>query len=140
MKLIDHKTSDNNPYSPFDSEIVSLANGQDLLLVSPYIGLSYLKRLIKISKSWKLVTDFQEWIISHPNKSKRFEICDFISENFENIKHITDIHAKVLITDTSAFLGSANFTEKGIQIRTEMSISFSETEKVEELKKWFNLL
>lgn len=140
MKLIYHKTDDNNPYSPFDSEIVSLANGQNLLLVSPYIGLSYLKRLIKISKSWKLITDFQEWIISHPNKLQRLEICDFIASHLENIKHIPDIHAKVLITDNAAFLGSANFTQKGILERTEMSVSFSETDKVNELKEWFNSL
>lgn len=140
MKLIYHKADNNSPYSPFDSEIVSIANGQDLLLVSPYIGLSYLKRLVKISKSWKLLTDFQEWIISHPNKLHRREICDFIVNNFDNIKHIPDIHAKVLVTDNSAFVGSANFTQKGILERTEMSVSFSEIGKVTELKEWFNSL
>lgn len=140
MKLIYHNTDDNAQYSPFDSELVTLASGQNLCLVSPYIGLSYLKRLTKISKTWKLITDFEAWIISHPNKKQRLEICDFISDNFDRIKHIADIHAKVLITDNSAFLGSANFTDKGILVRTEMSVSFSEQDKVEELKNWFKSL
>ena len=140
MKLIYHKTDDCNQYSPFDSELVTLANGQNLNLVSPYIGLSYFKRLIKISKTWRLITDIEEWIISHPNQSQRFEICKFISDNFDNVRHISEIHAKVLVTDNSAFLGSANFTDKGILVRTEMSVSFSEQEKVEELKNWFQSL
>lgn len=140
MKLIYHNIDDSDQYSPFDSELVKLANEQNLCLVSPYIGLQYLKRLTKISKSWQLITDFEAWIISHPNKKQRFEICDFINDHFDNIKHIPDIHAKVLITDNSAFLGSANFTENGILVRTEMSVSISEQEKVDELKNWFQSL
>ena len=73
-------------------------------------------------------------------QKKRLEICDFISDNFDRIKHIANIHAKVLITDNSAFLVSANFTDKGILLRTEMSVSFSEQDKVEELKNWFKSL
>lgn len=140
MKLIYHNTDDNNQCSPFDSELVTLANGQNLCLVSPYIGLTYLKRITKISNSWRLITDFEAWIISHPNTKQRLEICDFISVHFDKIKHISDIHAKVLVTDNSAFLGSANFTDKGILERTEMSVSFTEQEKVEELKNWFQSL
>lgn len=140
MKLIYHNTDDSEQYSPFDSELMTLVNGQNLCLVSPYIGLSYLKRLIKKSKSWQLITDFEAWIISHPNNIKRLEICDFNNEHFDKIKHISDIHAKVLVTDKSGFLGSANFTDKGILVRTEMSVSFSEQEKVEELKNWFQSL
>jgi phosphatidylserine/phosphatidylglycerophosphate/cardiolipin synthase-like enzyme len=140
MKLIYHNLDDSDQYSPFDSELVTLANEQNLCLVSPYIGLSYLKRLTENSKSWRLITDFEAWIISYPNKNQRLEICDFINDHFDNVKHISDIHAKVLVTDNSAFLGSANFTENGILVRTEMSVSFSEQEKVEELKSWFQSL
>ncbi len=137
MKLIYHNIQGTEEYSPFDKELVELSKNQDLLLVSPYIGLSYLKRLINISKSWKLISDFQEWIISHPNKKQRLEICDFIVKHSDKIRHVPDIHAKVLITENFGFLGSANFTENGIQKKTEMSVSFSEKEKVEELRNWF---
>jgi len=141
MKLIYHKTDYNSDdISAFDRELTTLASGQNLHLVSPYIGIKYLKRLIKISKTWRLITDIEEWIISHPNKIQRLELCDFISSHFENIRHIPEIHAKVLVTENSAFLGSANFTENGICVRTEMSVSFSEQEKVEELKNWFQSL
>lgn len=140
MKLIYHNTDDKEQYSPFDSELVTMSNGQNLCLVSPYIGLSYLKRLTKLSISWRLITDFEAWIISHPNKKERLKIYDFINDHFDKIKHISDIHAKVMLTDNSAFIGSANFTTKGILERTEMSVSFSEQEKVEELKNWFQSL
>jgi len=140
MKLIYHDIKFSNPISPFDKELVSIASGQNILLVSPYIGLSYLKRLIKISKSWRLITDFEELILSHPNDKQRLEICEFFNNHFVNVKHIQGIHAKVMVTENSAFLGSANFTEKGILTRTEMSVSFSEADKVKELKDWFNSL
>lgn len=140
MKLIYHRTNFRAEYSPFDVELITLANQQNLCLVSPYIGLDYLKRLIQLSKSWRLITDFEEWIISHQKKEQRENIINFINENPEKIKHISDIHAKVLISEHSAFLGSANFTDKGICQRTEMSVSFSEVEKVQEIKSWFESL
>ena len=140
MKLIYHKINKTEEYSPFDKELVELSKNQDLLLVLPYIGLSYLKRLINLSKSWKLISDFQEWIISHPNKKQRLEIRDFIVKHSNKIRHILDIHAKVLITENYGFLGSANFTDKGIRERTEMSVSFSDKEKVNELRNWFQSL
>lgn len=140
MKLIYHSTDSIAKYSAFDAELVTLANQQNLCLVSPYIGLDYLKRLIQLSKSWRLITDFEEWIISHPSKEKRNKIVEFITKNPDRIKHISDIHAKVLISEHSAFLGSANFTDKGICQRTEMSVSFSEVEKVQEIKSWFESL
>jgi len=140
MKLIYHNIQETEEYSPFDKELVELSKGQDLFLVSPYIGLSYLKRLINLSKSWKLISDFQEWIMSYPNKKQRLEICDFINKHSDKIRHIPDIHAKVLITENYGFLGSANFTENGILKRTEMSVSFSDKEKVNELRNWFQML
>jgi len=138
MKLIYHKIDEE--YSPFDEELVKLSKDENLLLVSPYIGLSYLKRLISLSKSWKLISDFKEWIISHPNERRRLEIRDFIVKNSDKIRHIPDIHAKVMITKNNGFLGSANFTKYGITKRTEMSISFEDQYKVDELKNWFQLL
>ena len=36
MKLIYHNTDDSEQYSPFDSELMSLANGQNLCLVPDY--------------------------------------------------------------------------------------------------------
>lgn len=137
MKLIYHNIESNNDYSPFDRELIQLAKEQNLYLVSPYIGIAYLNRLIKISKSWQLITDFEAWIISHPTKNERLKIYDFIKENFDKIKHFPDIHAKVMLTDCSAYIGSSNFTNKGILERTEMSISLSEQKLVEELRNWF---
>ncbi|MFJ1490656.1 phospholipase D-like domain-containing protein [Capnocytophaga canis] len=140
MKLIYHKTDSFEEYSIFDVELVTLAYQQNLCLISPYIGINYLERLIQLSKSWRLITDFEEWIISYTSKDQRNKIVEFITKNSDKIKHISDIHAKVLISEHSAFLGSANFTDKGICQRTEMSVSFSEQEKVQEIKSWFESL
>ncbi|MFK8296492.1 hypothetical protein ACI760_09930 [Capnocytophaga canimorsus] len=107
MKLIYHKTDSFEEYSIFDVELVTLAYQQNLCLISPYIGINYLERLIQLSKSWRLITDFEEWIISAPSKDQRNKIVEFITKNSDKIKHISDIHAKVLISEHSAFLGAA---------------------------------
>jgi hypothetical protein len=140
MKLIYHKKKkDRDKYSPFDDELKTLANGQELKLVSPYIRLKYLKELTEISKDWQLISDLNAWMLSH-SIQEREKIYEFIIDikNFDKIRHIQGIHAKVLITDNSAFLGSANFTEAGIYKKTEMSVSFSEQNEVKELTDWFD--
>lgn len=140
MKLIYHNINIDNQISPFDREITSIVNGQELLIVCPYIGLGYINRILSISANWKIITDIEEWIYSHQSNSQRDLIKGFIIGNSDRIRHIQLIHAKVLITDNHAFLGSANLTESGICERIEMSVSFDEPEKIKELKEWFGSL
>jgi hypothetical protein len=140
MKLIYHDINIHNQISQFDKEIVEIVKGQELLIVCPYIGLGYINRILNLSSNWKIITDIEEWIYSHQNNNQRDLIREFIKCNSERIRHISLIHAKVIITEKKAFLGSSNLTESGICERIEMSVSFDDQDKINELKDWFGSL
>ncbi len=139
MKLIYHDLNSNNEESPIDNEIISLSKGQTVFIVCPYLNLVYLKRIIDISKNWKLITDINEWVYSL-NINQRKEIKKLLLNQKGKIKHISSLHAKVLITEKNAIIGSANLTESGILKKIEMSVLFNEVEKITELLDWFNIL
>jgi hypothetical protein len=137
IKLIYHdKESSRGSTSPFDEAITELVENKNICIICPYIGIDYFDRIIMLSNSWHLVTDVEAWMRSH-NQNARQDIKNFIIEHLSNIHHYKDIHAKVIITDNSAFIGSANLTEKGITGRVEMSVLIEEKEQIDELQKWF---
>ena len=125
--------------SPFDIAILEMLEGQEVRIACPYLGLSYLERILERASGWRLLTDVREWLASHSHES-RTRIVAFILANQEQVRHCKDLHAKVLIAGTQALTGSANFTEKGITGRVEVSVLFQECEEVEELRAWFDLL
>jgi hypothetical protein len=137
MKLIYHRLGFENQTSNFDTALLRVAtNAPTLKLVSPYIGLSYLTRLTQLSSDWQLLTDVEAWLKA-VNRKHRAQSWNFISENLDRIKHVADLHAKVAIGNNLLFLGSANFTNFGIQNRTELSILIDESPTVEEATRWF---
>lgn len=107
-----------------------------MCIVCPYISLGYLGRLTQLANKWHLVTDVEEWIISH-NIKQRQNIKKFIFDNLSDIHHYKDIHAKVIVADDKAFIGSSNLTYKGITGRVEMSVLIEEKEQACELQRWF---
>lgn len=139
-KLIYH-TSDSmtGGVSPFDLAVLDMVEGEKVCIACPYLGLSYLERIIERGSGWRLLTDVQEWLASHSHES-RTRIVEFILTNHERVRHCKDLHAKVLIAGSKALIGSANFTEKGITGRVEVSVLFKECEQVEELQAWFELV
>lgn len=140
VRLIYHTPeSMDGGVSPFDATITDMVEGSELQIACPYLGLSYLQRVIERSSGWRLLTDVEEWLASHAHES-RTRIVDFILANRERVRHCKDLHAKVLIAGTRALTGSANFTDKGITGRVEVSVLFDCCEQVEELRAWFELL
>jgi len=125
--------------SPFDEAITHITTDEDVLVACPYLSLSYLERVMNLSRSWRVLTDVEEWLASH-NHTTRVEIQDFISQHLEHIRHISDLHAKVVIAGRKALVGSANLTNKGITGRIEMAVLFEEEPQVGELVEWFNSL
>ncbi|RMD66804.1 hypothetical protein D6833_01035, partial [Candidatus Parcubacteria bacterium] len=105
--------------SPFDEVIVSLADGESVSLVCPYIGLPYLKRIISLSRYWRLLTDVEEWLRSQ-NRTQREKVYDFLVRYNARIRHCPRVHAKVVVSSRGALIGSANLTELGIRLRTEV--------------------
>ncbi|RLI94180.1 MAG: hypothetical protein DRO92_03265, partial [Candidatus Altiarchaeales archaeon] len=136
-KLIYHdKESSTGEISPFDKVITDMVKNRDVSVVCPYIGIDYFNRIIQLSNTWFLVTDVEEWIISHNTKTRKI-IKDFIQNNLSTVRHHKDVHAKVIITDNKAFISSSNLTDKGITKRVEMGVLIEEKKHVKELQDWF---
>ena len=123
--------------SPFDRDIRETADSEEVRIVCPYIGPAYVKSILSDVDEWQIITDVVAWVGTFHGDS-RDEIKEFIEEHQDRIHHFRHIHAKVVLSDDSAVLGSANLTEKGVTGRTEMGVRFSEEEKVKELREWFN--
>ena len=121
-KLIFHdKESSTGGVSPFDKAITEIVKNRDVSIVCPYIGIDYFDRITQLANSWRLVTDVEAWMSSHNTKTRQ-NIKNFILNNLSTIHHSKDIHAKVIVSDDKAFIGSSNFTNKGIRERVEMAV------------------
>lgn len=136
-KLIYHPLSSTAQTSPFDEAAVLVAQSGPIRIVSPYIGVAYLERLIAQSGgAWQLITDVEAWLGSLSFRA-RPRAWTFIRENLEDIHHCPDIHAKLVLSDSLAMMGSANLTKTGILGRTEMGILIDELALIQELQDWF---
>lgn len=62
---------------------------------------------------------------------------NFIREHLDRIHHLPAIHAKTVISDSLAMMGSANLTATGILGRTELGVLIEEPTLVQELNQWF---
>lgn len=138
-KLIYHRPGSTANTSPFDDAILRVAEQGDVKIVSPYIGISYLQRIIDISGDWMLISDIEAWLSSLSFRA-RPRAWGFIRENLDRIHHCPAIHAKTVIGQSLAMLGSANLTNTGILGRTEMGVLLEDPIQVDELHEWFDSL
>lgn len=137
QKLLYHPKHSENEESVFDKAISEICTNNAIKLVSPYIGIDYLQRITALSVNWKLISDVNEWL-SSSSSNDRMKIVDFIKLNLEKIHHYNDIHAKVVISQDKAYLGSANLTSSGLLRRTEMGILIDDKILLQELDAWFD--
>ncbi|BAO29053.1 phospholipase D-like domain-containing protein [Sulfuritalea hydrogenivorans] len=118
-KLLYH--SDTDTESPFDSAVLRVAFSGPVRIVSPYVGVQYLRRILSVTTDWRMLSDVTEWLRALSTRD-RPSAWSFVRENLAQIHHIPDIHAKAVISDSLAVLGSANLTQKGILGRTELGV------------------
>lgn len=137
VKLLYHEPGAQGQTSPFDRALMNVASTGNLRLVSPYLGVDYLARLVRQAQHWLLISDVEEWLRSLSPRA-RGSAWSFIRDNQVRIRHCADVHAKTAIGDQSAVLGSANFTAKGILGRSELGVHVSEQRLVNELQVWFH--
>lgn len=137
LKLLYQSTTHSSQTSPFDDAIVQTSKGNPIKIVSPYIGLGYLKRIIGISSSWKLISDLDEWLAAAP-RNERPLIHDFLDENRDQVRHYSGVHAKTVIGPLAAYVGSANLTLRGLLSRVELGFQVETTEHLDELHRWFD--
>lgn len=137
MPTLLYHTSTGTGISPFDEAVLQVARSGDVRIVSPYIGVAYLERIIGVSSEWRLISDIQEWLASLSTQA-RPRAWAFIREHLPLIHHCPALHAKAVISDTLAMMGSANLTTHGILGRTEMGILLDDSRMVAELGAWFD--
>jgi hypothetical protein len=136
FELVYHRTS--GAASPFDAALREVVDDALVArLTSPYIGLQYLRSLLR-GVPFELVTDLDEWLRSSPRQVPA--ILGYLESNEGSIRHLAGLHAKVAIGQTKAYLGSANFTRAGLSRRDEMSVVLRDSSAVAELTEWFNRL
>ena len=138
-RLLYHAPDTPDQESPFDRAIVQVIRDQDVKIVSPYISLEYLQRLIHMSRSWQLVSDVLEWLSATPKRERNL-VYDFLAQHDGLIHHYPAIHAKTVLSDTGAYTGSANLTHSGVLRRTEFGVLFTDQVQVQEIHDWFDAI
>lgn len=136
-----HHALDAEPrtLSPFVQHIHAIADGSDLCIACPYLGVGVLEPILRMAKSWRLLTDAEELLRSY-EESQRAEVLKFLVDHGQRVRHWPDLHAKVVIGNTRALVGSANLTAKGLGQRQEMAVALEEPNAVAQLRTWFDAL
>ncbi len=126
--------------SPFDEHIQRLCKESYLRIVYPYLNFSYFQKLILHNNlDWLLITDIPE-LFSSISTKERIRWCEFIKTNISKIRHVYNLHAKLIFNRDIAIIGSANFTFKGLTEREELSVMIDNKENIDELKSWYDKL
>ena len=139
QRLLYHAPDNPSQESPFDRAIVQVVQGQEASIVSPYIGLQYLQRLIRLSRSWRLISDVLEWLSATPSK-ERSAVYEFLKENEGLVHHYPAIHAKTVVSRVGAYTGSANLTDAGVLRRTEFGVLLTDEAQIREIQQWFDAI
>jgi phosphatidylserine/phosphatidylglycerophosphate/cardiolipin synthase-like enzyme len=138
-KLLYHPPDNPVSESPFDRAIIEIAMGQDVKIVSPYLSLRYLERIVGISRSWQLISDVFEWLSATPDR-ERDAVYEFLKANEGSVHYYPAIHAKTVISQAAAYTGSANLTDAGVLRRTEFGILLRDKAQIDEIHQWFAAL
>ena len=137
-ELVHHtEESASGGTSPFDTAIREIVADEDVLIACPYITLEYLQPVLRQADSWRLLTDIEAWLGNY-TMDKREAIREFIARYHERIHNIRNLHAKAVVGETGALVGSANLTWTGLQGRDELAVRFDEPERIAELRAWFD--
>jgi len=70
----------------------------------------------------------------------RERIYDLLSDHPEGVHHVEGPHAKVVIGNEKALVGSANLTDGGFTRRAEMGVVLDTLDEIAELSTWFGEL
>ncbi|EMA48785.1 hypothetical protein C448_02913 [Halococcus morrhuae DSM 1307] len=138
MPEIVHHTDESaaGGVSPFDAAIREIVADEEVLFASPYITLDYLDGVLDDTASWRLLTDMEAWLDNY-RRSERETIREFVARHPERIRDVRNLHAKAVIGETGALVGSANLTRTGLGRRDELGVRFDDPERIVELREWF---
>lgn len=138
MKLVHHPL-DGQPgaRSPFAAEIFDIARDGYVRIACPYLGLRAFESLVDEALDFRLLTD-AEALLESQFPSTRENVFEFLIENERRVRHYPGLHAKVVIGERAALVGSANLTDAGMCLRQEMAVRIDEPSLRRELERWFD--
>lgn len=116
---------------------------EKIIIISPFISLTTVEKLVKTIKKHHIkcvvVTRFERK--SFIENASSLDALKVLIENGVQVFSLKELHSKVyLIDDTRCFVGSANFTNKGLNINHEILLCFEEKNDVEKVKSYTNNL
>ena len=107
----------------------------EVLIVGPYLSARILKRLVQ-GRSFRLITDIDACF----EAGARAPLADFLEIHLSRVRHVAEVHAKVIATRNALLVGSANFTDAGIASRDEVGCLVQEPSAVGIIRAWFDRL
>lgn len=138
-RLVFHEVGNDDALSPFAQLIAQLVEGQDIVIACPYITTAYIENVVATARSWRLLSDVEEWLRAQGTDERRRTIL-FLRQHHGRVRHCADLHAKVVASKTVAMVGSANLTEKGLAGRQEMGVALEDSYEIAKLWTWFEAL
>jgi phosphatidylserine/phosphatidylglycerophosphate/cardiolipin synthase-like enzyme len=114
-----------------------------IIVVSPFLSLKIAEKLVNIVKGnnikCKVITRFDRK--SFIDKASSLDALKLLIENNVKILALKDLHSKVYIIDNkSCFVGSANFTNKGLNINHELLLYLDKNHEVDKVNFYANEL
>ncbi len=139
LELLLKVPGEGDTASPFEHGLRRVAGSGPLDLACPYLSVGLLEKLVAGAPWFRLVTDAEEWLRAF-RRSGRRAILSFIRRHPESVRHYRDLHAKVALSPTLAMFGSANFTNRGLDVRQEVGAIVRGARDLRQLARWYDAL
>lgn len=125
--------------SPFGEKIAQLARDGGISIACPFLDVEILESLADASDQFRVLTDFEAWFSVETNHEGS-ELRSFIEEFAGSVRDLPGLHAKLVLGQEEAYLGSANLTRSGLAKNRELGVAITEAERVRELRDWFDFV
>lgn len=125
----------NSVFADAARRVLEAAPLSEVRLVSPYVGHAVIAPLVD-HRPFRLVTDLAACLGGRADAP----LISLIGASCDRIRHLDLVHAKIVLTDSAAFFGSANLTEAGFAERDELGCLTVDTALVQALNGWFERL
>ena len=109
---------------------------EELLITSPYITGNTIIDVVRASSAKKMVAT-NLCVHSILSRSLDPDILIQLLENDVALFHVPRLHAKALITERMASIGSQNFTRAGQNLNREISVVIDTPSEIRRLRRWF---
>lgn len=114
-------------------EVLKASPSGEVRLISPYLSHTVLAALIA-NRPFRLITDLAACFEAYTDEP----LASILSAHCAQIRQRDRVHAKLVLTDNAALLGSANLTDSGFADRDELGCVLFDVSQVRTLRAWFD--